>query len=45
MEKRILGKTGERVSVLGFGGFHLLEISDSDAVTLITNISMPAETM
>ncbi len=35
MERRVLGKTGEKVSILGFGGFHLLEISDRDAVTLI----------
>ncbi len=35
MEKRMLGKTGERVSVLGLGGFHLLEVSDADACTLI----------
>ncbi len=35
MEKRMFGKTGEQVSVLGLGGFHLLEISDEDAVFLI----------
>ncbi len=27
MEKRILGKTGIEVSILGLGGFHMLEIS------------------
>ncbi|SIQ32930.1 hypothetical protein SAMN05421834_103112 [Halanaerobium kushneri] len=26
MEKRILGKTGLEISLLGFGGFHLVEI-------------------
>lgn len=26
MERRLLGKTGEQVSILGLGGFHLLEI-------------------
>ncbi len=26
MEKRALGTTGLQVSVLGFGGFHLVEI-------------------
>lgn len=31
MEKRLLGSTGQKVSVLGLGGFHLLEISDGDA--------------
>jgi len=31
MEKRLLGSTGQEVSVLGLGGFHLLEISDGDA--------------
>jgi len=35
MEKRELGKTGEMLTVLGLGGFHLLEISDDDAVKLI----------
>jgi predicted aldo/keto reductase-like oxidoreductase len=31
MEKRLLGSTDQEVSVLGLGGFHLLEISDGDA--------------
>ncbi|MCK5095244.1 MAG: aldo/keto reductase, partial [Spirochaetes bacterium] len=35
MEKRMLGNTGEEVSMLGLGGFHLLEISDKDAVHLL----------
>ena len=35
MEKRVLGKTGRVVSVLGLGGFHLLELSDKDAVRLM----------
>ena len=35
MDKRELGKTGEKVTVLGLGGFHLLEISDRDAVDII----------
>jgi predicted aldo/keto reductase-like oxidoreductase len=33
--KRNLGRTGEEVSILGLGGFHLLEISDSDALQII----------
>ncbi len=35
MVKRALGKTGETVSILGAGGFHLLEISDRDAVRIL----------
>jgi predicted aldo/keto reductase-like oxidoreductase len=31
----MLGSTGEEVSLLGLGGFHLLEISDSDAGRII----------
>ena len=31
MERRILGKTGLEVSILGQGGFHLLEISPANA--------------
>jgi len=33
--KRELGNTGEQVSILGLGGFHLLEISDAEATELI----------
>jgi predicted aldo/keto reductase-like oxidoreductase len=33
--KREFGTTGEEVSVLGLGGFHLLEVSDADATALI----------
>jgi predicted aldo/keto reductase-like oxidoreductase len=33
--KRNLGKTGEDISILGLGGFHLLEISDSDALQIL----------
>ena len=33
--KREFGSTGEEVSVLGLGGFHLLEVSDADATALI----------
>ena len=33
--KRHFGKTGEEVSILGLGGFHLLEISDAEATDLI----------
>ncbi|HEY3379739.1 MAG TPA: aldo/keto reductase [Armatimonadota bacterium] len=35
MERRPLGQTGERVSLLGAGGFHLLEISVADAGQLL----------
>jgi predicted aldo/keto reductase-like oxidoreductase len=33
--KREFGKTGEQVSILGLGGFHLLEVSDAEATGLI----------
>jgi aryl-alcohol dehydrogenase-like predicted oxidoreductase len=33
--KRQFGSTGEEVSILGLGGFHLLEVSDADAAALI----------
>ncbi|MEJ6951217.1 aldo/keto reductase [Natronospora cellulosivora (SeqCode)] len=36
MKKRILGKTGLEVSLLGFGGFHLLEIPAEKAYSLLT---------
>jgi uncharacterized protein len=35
MQKRALGKTGLSVSVLGFGGFHLVEIPAADASLLL----------
>ena len=35
MEKRKLGKTGEDVTILGLGGYHLLEISDEDAIKIM----------
>lgn len=35
MEFRTLGKTGLKTSILGMGGFHLLEISLADAQTLL----------
>ncbi len=35
MEKRRLGKTGLEVSVLGFGGFHLVEIPAAEAAHLL----------
>lgn len=35
MEKRALGTTGLEVSVLGFGGFHLVEIPSVDAARLL----------
>lgn len=35
MERRPLGQTGEQVSILGSGGFHLLEIPVSDATRLL----------
>lgn len=37
MEKRDFGKTGLKTSLLGFGGFHLLEIPVSEASFLINN--------
>ncbi len=35
MEKRVLGNTGLDVSVLGFGGFHLVEITLAEASRLL----------
>jgi len=35
MEKRTLGGTGLSLSVLGFGGFHLVEIASVDAARLL----------
>jgi len=35
MQNRKFGRTGEEVSILGLGGFHLLEVSDRDACNLI----------
>ena len=35
MQKRLLGSTGLEVSILGMGGFHLLEISAADAVAIL----------
>jgi hypothetical protein len=36
MKKRVLGKTGLEVSLIGFGGFHLIEIpADKAAVEII----------
>ena len=35
MERRVLGNTGERLSLIGVGGFHLLEVSDRDASSII----------
>ncbi len=35
MQKRRLGQTGLEVSVLGFGGFHLVEIPSADAARLL----------
>ena len=35
MEKRALGKTGIDLSVLGFGGFHLVEIDAAEAARLL----------
>ena len=40
MEKRILGKTGEKVSILGLGGFHLLEVSDAQVQLLVNTFSL-----
>jgi predicted aldo/keto reductase-like oxidoreductase len=35
MQRRVLGRTGLEVSILGAGGFHLLEISDADAQAIL----------
>jgi predicted aldo/keto reductase-like oxidoreductase len=35
LPRRPLGKTGERLSMLGFGGFHLLEVSEAEAADLL----------
>ncbi len=35
MEKRILGRTGLEVSLLGYGGFHLIEIPADEASKLL----------
>ncbi len=35
MQKRTLGKTGLQVSILGMGGFHLVEISPADSEMLL----------
>jgi len=35
MKKRTFGSTGEELTLLGFGGFHLLEISDDDSDALL----------
>ncbi len=35
MDKKILGKTGFEVSLLGLGGFHMLEISKDDVSKLM----------
>lgn len=37
MEKRKLGNTGLEVSLIGFGGFHLLEIPQSEATVLLND--------
>ncbi|MFQ6123294.1 MAG: aldo/keto reductase [Candidatus Heimdallarchaeota archaeon] len=36
MEERPLGNTGEKITILGLGGFHLLEISLRNAVEIVT---------
>ena len=35
MEKRKLGKTGVNVTLLGLGGFHLVEVSEKEALSLV----------
>jgi predicted aldo/keto reductase-like oxidoreductase len=37
MERRVLGRTGLEVSILGLGGYHLLEISTADAHTILNH--------
>ena len=35
MEKRNLGQTGIKLTLLGLGGFHLLEVSETEALSLV----------
>jgi predicted aldo/keto reductase-like oxidoreductase len=35
LPRRPLGKTGEKLTILGFGGFHLLEVSGNQAAELL----------
>lgn len=35
MQQRTLGSTGEQISIIGLGGFHLIETTDKDAEELI----------
>jgi len=35
MQKRELGKTREKVTILGIGGFHLVEISTEDVINIL----------
>jgi len=35
MEKRLLGKTGLELSIIGFGGFHLVEVPQKEASFLL----------
>jgi len=35
MQKRALGQTGLEISILGFGGFHLVEITSAEAARLL----------
>lgn len=37
MKKRVLGKTGLEISLLGFGGFHLIEIPADKAADLLNS--------
>ena len=37
MERRLLGNTGLEVSILGAGGFHLLEISAANAQAILNH--------
>jgi hypothetical protein len=37
MEKRAFGKTGLELSLLGFGGFHLVEITSAEAAMLLNS--------
>lgn len=36
LPKRVLGRTGEELTIFGFGGFHLIHVSDAEADKLLS---------